>query len=127
MPVQPPPPSGLLDDHVEAAGSRLRLALTATASRNRSLDARELFARAALGEHGTLDELLRAARADPSAEGRVARWQQAEAAVLAELPIVPIGQFALQSAASERVSGLVLTATGTFDARTVSVAGSGSG
>ncbi|WP_307834825.1 glycosyltransferase [Paractinoplanes lichenicola] len=45
-----------------AAGSRLRLALTATAARNRSLDARELMTRAALGEHGTLDQLLQAAR-----------------------------------------------------------------
>ncbi|GID25742.1 glycosyltransferase family A protein [Paractinoplanes brasiliensis] len=45
-----------------AGGSRLRLALTATAVRNRSLEARELMARAALGEHGTLDQLLHAAR-----------------------------------------------------------------
>ncbi|WP_250027294.1 glycosyltransferase [Paractinoplanes maris] len=58
-----PHPSGLLDDHVAAAGPRLRLALTATAARNRSLDARVLLARAALGEHGTLDGLLAAARA----------------------------------------------------------------
>jgi oligopeptide transport system substrate-binding protein len=72
-----------------------------------------------------VDDLLRAARADPSADGRVARWQEAERAVLAELPIVPIGQFSLQSAGAERVTGLVLTATGTFDARTVSVDGSG--
>ncbi|WP_127497307.1 glycosyltransferase family A protein [Actinoplanes solisilvae] len=53
----------LLDDHITAAGSRFRLAMTATASRNRSLDARVLLARAALGEHGTLDRLLEAARA----------------------------------------------------------------
>ncbi len=58
-----PSSSGLLDDHVEAIGSRLRLALTATAARNRSLDARALMARAALGEHSTLDQLLEAARA----------------------------------------------------------------
>jgi hypothetical protein len=56
--------SGLLDDHIRALGPRLRLALTATASRNRSLDARQLLARAALGEHGTLEELLTAARAN---------------------------------------------------------------
>ena len=54
--------SGLLDDHIRAIGPRLRLALTATASRNRSLDARVLLARAALGDHGTLDQLLEAAR-----------------------------------------------------------------
>jgi hypothetical protein len=42
---------------------RLRLALTATVTRNRSLDARLLLARAALGDAGTLDDLLAAARA----------------------------------------------------------------
>jgi hypothetical protein len=54
--------SDLLDDHIRAIGPRLRLALTATASRNRSLDARVLMARAALGDAGTLDDLLAAAR-----------------------------------------------------------------
>ncbi|MET0425802.1 MAG: glycosyltransferase family A protein [Actinoplanes sp.] len=56
-------PAGLLDDHIRAIGPRLRAALTVTASRNRSLGARSLLARAALGDHGTLDELLAAARA----------------------------------------------------------------
>ncbi|WP_433297039.1 glycosyltransferase family 2 protein [Actinoplanes sp. CA-030573] len=56
-------PSGLLDDHIHSLGPRLRLALTATVTRNRSLDARLLLARAALGDAGTLDELLAAARA----------------------------------------------------------------
>lgn len=60
--MQPLSP-GLLDDHVAALGARLRLALTATASRNRSPDARQLLARAALGDHATLDQLLAAARA----------------------------------------------------------------
>jgi hypothetical protein len=55
--------SGLLDDHIRAIGPRLRLALTATVTRNRSLAARQLQARAALGDAGTLDELLTAARA----------------------------------------------------------------
>ncbi|MCO8271946.1 glycosyltransferase family 2 protein [Actinoplanes sp. TRM 88003] len=57
------PRAGLLDDHVVAGGPRFRLALTATAARNRSADARALLARAALGEHGSLDQLLEAARA----------------------------------------------------------------
>jgi hypothetical protein len=60
--MQPLSP-GLLDDHVRALGPRVRLALTATASRNRAPDARQLLARAALGDHATLDELLAAARA----------------------------------------------------------------
>jgi hypothetical protein len=57
--MQPPQ---LLDDHITVIGARLRTALTATAVRNRSLDARLLLARAALGDAGTLDELLAAAR-----------------------------------------------------------------
>jgi glycosyltransferase involved in cell wall biosynthesis len=60
--MRDPHPTGLLDDHIRAIGPRLRLALTATASRNRSLDARFLLARAALGDAGTLDDLIVAAR-----------------------------------------------------------------
>ena len=52
----------LFDDHIRAIGPDLRLALTATASRTRSLDARQLLARAALADAGTFDELLAAAR-----------------------------------------------------------------
>jgi ABC-type transport system substrate-binding protein len=72
----------------------------------------------------SVDDLLRAARAEPDATARTGRWQEAERAVLAELPIVPIGQFEIEAAAAKRVRGLVMTATGSFDARTVSVAGS---
>ena len=52
-----------VDDYVSAIGPALRLALPATAIRNRSLEARRLLARAAIGDAGTLDELLAAARA----------------------------------------------------------------
>lgn len=62
-PIAPERTEGLLDDHIRAIGPRLRLAMTATGSRNRSLDARLLLARAALGDAGTLGELLDAARA----------------------------------------------------------------
>ena len=68
-----------------------------------------------------VDELLRAARAEADPEARITRWQEAERAILAELPVVPIGQFELHSAAAPRVRGLNVTVTGTFDARTVSV------
>ncbi|MFD0520413.1 glycosyltransferase family 2 protein [Paractinoplanes durhamensis] len=60
--MREPHPSGLLDDHIRAIGPRLRLALTATASRNRTPDSRVLMARAALGDSGNLDDLLAAAR-----------------------------------------------------------------
>jgi glycosyltransferase involved in cell wall biosynthesis len=56
-------PADLLDDHLTVLGPRARAALTATAVRTRSLDARLLQARAALGDTGTLDELIAAARA----------------------------------------------------------------
>ncbi len=61
--MRDPHPFGLLDDYIRAIGPRLRLALTATASRNRSLDARLLLARAALGDAATGNELIAAARA----------------------------------------------------------------
>lgn len=53
----------LLDDYVTVIGPSLRMALTATAIRQRSLDARQLMAWAALGRSGTMDGLLTAARA----------------------------------------------------------------
>jgi hypothetical protein len=52
----------LLDDYVTAIGSPLRTALAATAIRNRSVAARHLLARAALGTAGTLADLTAAAR-----------------------------------------------------------------
>jgi hypothetical protein len=53
----------LLDDYLAVVGPSLRTALTATAVRHRSLDARMLMAWAALGRSGTIDDLLTAARA----------------------------------------------------------------
>ncbi len=53
----------VLDDYLSAMGPARRNALAATAVRNRSLEARALLARAALGSAGTLDDLLTAARA----------------------------------------------------------------
>ncbi len=68
--MQPPE---LLDDYVTVAGPTLRTALTPTAIRHRSLDARLLIARAALGPD-SLDDLLTAARAgDRKWLGRIRR------------------------------------------------------
>jgi hypothetical protein len=53
----------LLDDYVSVIGPTLRMALTATAIRHRSLDARLLMGWAALGRAGSVDDLLIAARA----------------------------------------------------------------
>ncbi|RZU49772.1 glycosyltransferase involved in cell wall biosynthesis [Krasilnikovia cinnamomea] len=60
-------PTALLDDHIAVIGPALRSALPVTAIRNRSQDARLLLARAALGDAGTLAELLSAARAGDQA------------------------------------------------------------
>jgi peptide/nickel transport system substrate-binding protein/oligopeptide transport system substrate-binding protein len=68
-----------------------------------------------------VDDLLRAARATADAAVRTDHYQQAEQAILAELPIVPIAQFEIQSAAAKRVGGLRVTSFGTFDARRVTV------
>jgi O-antigen biosynthesis protein len=55
-------PPELLDDHLALIRRHAGTALPAAAIRTRSLGARELIARAALGSHGTLADLLRAAR-----------------------------------------------------------------
>jgi hypothetical protein len=55
-------PPQLLDDYLRLVRRSARTVLPATAIRTRSLDARLLLARAALGDSGSLDELLTAAR-----------------------------------------------------------------
>lgn len=66
-----------------------------------------------------VDEPLLAARAEPDPARRVEYLRQAERAVLAELVVIPIAQFEIQTVASPRVQGLELTSMGTFDGRTV--------
>lgn len=55
-------PAGLLDDHLALIRHSPGTALPATAIRNRSIEARLLLARGALGDAGTLAGLLTAAR-----------------------------------------------------------------
>ena len=71
-----------------------------------------------------VDDALRAARASSDPAARVTQFQTAEKAVLAELPIIPIGQFEIQSVASEQVRDLTVTSAGSFDGRRVWVASS---
>jgi O-antigen biosynthesis protein len=52
----------LLDDYITVVGPMLRTSLSATAIRNRSVAVRALIARAGLGDAGTFEELLIAAR-----------------------------------------------------------------
>jgi ABC-type transport system substrate-binding protein len=72
----------------------------------------------------TVDDLLRSARATMDGAARAALYQQAEQAVLAEVPLVPLAQFELHGVASKRVRGLELGVMGTFDASAVSIASS---
>lgn len=69
-----------------------------------------------------VDEPLLLARAEADPARRVEYLQQAERAVLAEMVVIPIAQFEIQTVATPRVRGLELTSTGTFDGRTVWVA-----
>lgn len=48
-------------------------------------------------------------------------YAEAEALVLAQAPIVPIGQFRTRVAVGKRVEGLRLSVYGTFDATGVSL------
>ena len=70
-----------------------------------------------------VDEAMRVARSSADPAVRVAQYQAAEKAVLAELPVIPIAQFELQSVASDQVRGLEVTAAGSFDGRLVWIAG----
>ena len=72
----------MLDDHVAAIGASLRLAVSATAVRTGSVDARHLLARAALSSGAGLDDLLAAARRK---DRRWLRGQRPQRAMLAAL------------------------------------------
>ncbi|HEY2815033.1 MAG TPA: ABC transporter substrate-binding protein [Acidimicrobiales bacterium] len=61
-----------------------------------------------------VDQLLAAARANPDPATRVQQYQQAEAAIMQQVPILPIAQFLTKSVASPRVHDLTITVNGTF-------------
>jgi oligopeptide transport system substrate-binding protein len=66
-----------------------------------------------------VDAALSAARSSSDPAARLSSYQEAERLVLAQLPVIPIAQFEVQSVTSPRVRGLVVTSNGTFDGRTV--------
>lgn len=68
-----------------------------------------------------LDNTLKNGRAEPDEAKRVSAYQAAEKIVLEQMPIVPMAQFQFQSVSSPRVSGLVVSGLGTFDATKVKV------
>jgi ABC-type transport system substrate-binding protein len=69
-----------------------------------------------------VDQLVKAARAEPDEAKRTATYQQAEKAVLDQVPILPLAQLVFQSVTSPRVSDLVVSGLGTFDAAKVKLA-----
>ncbi|HVF14132.1 MAG TPA: ABC transporter substrate-binding protein [Acidimicrobiales bacterium] len=70
-----------------------------------------------------VDDLLGAGRAEPDEAKRIANYQQAEKLVLEQLPVIPLAQFEFHSLVSGRVTGLVMSGLGTFDATSVQVGG----
>jgi ABC-type transport system substrate-binding protein len=68
-----------------------------------------------------VDNTLKNGRAEPDDAKRIGSYQAAEKLVLDQMPIVPLAQFQFQSVSSTRVSGLVVTGFGTFDATKVRV------
>ena len=71
---------------------------------------------------GPVDDALRSARREPDAARRTEAYQRAERMILAQLPVIPIGQFQLRWVTSERVESLVVSPLGTFDASAVRLA-----
>lgn len=63
-----------------------------------------------------LDALLAAARVEADRDKRIDLYQQAERAAMEQLPIIPIAQFRLFAVTSDRLEGVSLLSTGTFDA-----------
>src|SRR5581483_8718072 len=66
-----------------------------------------------------VDQLVQAARAEPDAGKRNGLYQQAEQAVMQEVPVLPIAQLEVHAVTSKRTRSLTLDGTGTFDASAV--------
>lgn len=71
----------------------------------------------------TVDEQLRAARAEADAGRRAELYRAAERAIMETVPVVPIAQFHLHVVVGSRVRDLALTSAGTFDASAVWLTG----
>ncbi len=69
------------------------------------------------------DQRLALARTSDDPDERRELYRQAERQVMAELPIIPIGQFQILSVARPEVRGLVMAIDGTFDPTAVWLAG----
>lgn len=72
---------------------------------------------------GLVDEAIRAAVAEPDPALRAARWREIEAAVLADVPVVPLAQLRTVAVVSERVRGLQVRSDGSIDVSAVELRG----
>lgn len=77
---------------------------------------------AAYGQ-GVVDEGLAGASAEPDPGARLARWRETEAAVLADVPVVPLAQLRTVAVVSERIRGLQVRADGSIDVSAVAFDG----
>jgi ABC-type transport system substrate-binding protein len=71
-----------------------------------------------------VDDVLRAARAEPDPAARLEKYRDAERRIMDLVPIVPIAQFETLAVASRRVRGLAFNPLGSFDGSSVWLAGS---
>jgi ABC-type transport system substrate-binding protein len=71
-----------------------------------------------------VDDVLRAARAEPDPAARLDKYRDAERRIMDLVPIIPIAQFETLAVASRRVHGLAFTPLGSFDGSSVWLAGS---
>lgn len=69
---------------------------------------------AAYGQ-GLVDLALQAARAEPNTDLWPARWGEIEAAILADVPVVPLAQLRTVAVVSESIRGLRVRADGSID------------
>jgi ABC-type transport system substrate-binding protein len=72
-----------------------------------------------------VDNTLKNGRTEADEVKRIGSYQAAEKLILDQMPIVPMAQFQFQSVSSPRVSGLVVSGLGTFDATKVRLGSGG--
>ncbi len=70
-----------------------------------------------------VDAAIDLARAEPDSTVRRARWREIEAAVLGDVPVVPLSQLRVVAAVAPRVAGLVVHADGSLDLGDVTLDG----
>jgi len=68
-----------------------------------------------------VDNTLKNGRVEADEAKRVGSYQAAEKLVLDQMPMIPVAQFQFQTVMSPRVTGLVMSGLGTFDAAKVGV------